>query len=109
MIPYDIVEDSSDFSSAVHIEYKRSSRLDPVDQWGPVGTSGDQWGPVGTSGTVKTSGTVEQWVQRTSGTVGAEDQWNSGYRGPEEQWVQRTRGTVGTEDQLNSEYRGQEE
>ena len=31
---------------------------------------------------------VEQWVQRTSGTVGTEDQWNSGYRGPVEQWVQ---------------------
>ena len=46
---------------------------------------------------------VAQWVQRTSGTVGTEDQWNSGYRGPVEQ---RTRGTVGTEDQRNSENRG---
>ena len=77
-------------------------------------------------------GPVEQWVQRTSGTVGTEDQRNSeyrgtmgtedqrnnGYRGPVEQWEQRTRGTkdqrnrgleeqrtrgiVGTEDQWNS-------
>ena len=37
-------------------------------------------------------------TSRTSGTMGAEDQWNSGYRGPVEQWTQRTRGTVSTED-----------
>ena len=37
--------------------------------------------------------------QRTEGT---EDQRNSGYRGPVEQWIQRTSGTVGTEDQGNS-------
>ena len=43
-------------------------------------------------------GPVAQWEQRTSGTVGTENQWSSGYRGPEEQWVQRTNGTVGTED-----------
>ncbi|CAH3139719.1 unnamed protein product, partial [Pocillopora meandrina] len=65
----------------------------------------------------------EQWVQRTSGAVGTEDQWNSGYRGlkelwaqrtsgtvgkkgPEEQWAQRTSGTVGTENQWNSGTRG---
>ena len=36
---------------------------------------------------------VEQWVQRTRGTEGTEDQLNSGYRGPEEQWAQRNRGT----------------
>ena len=34
--------------------------------------------------------------------MGSEDQGNSVYRGPVEQCVQRTRGTVGTEDQLNS-------
>ncbi|PFX15722.1 hypothetical protein AWC38_SpisGene20056 [Stylophora pistillata] len=42
-------------------------------------------------------GPVEQWVQRTSrtvGTVGTEDQWSSGYRKPVEHWVQRTSGTV---------------
>ena len=38
--------------------------------------------------------------------MGAEEQWNSGYRGPVKQWVQRTRGAVGTEDQRNSGYRG---
>ena len=42
-------------------------------------------------------GPVKQWVQRTRGAVGTEDQRNSGYRGPEEQWVQRTSGTVGTD------------
>ena len=69
---------------------------------------------------------MEQWAQRTSGTVGTEDQRNSEIRGPvgtedqwvqrssgyrgavgtEEQWVQMTRGTVGTEDQRNSGNRG---
>ena len=49
---------------------------------------------------------MEQWLQRTSGTVATEDQWNSRYRGSEEQLVQRTSGTVGTEEQWNSRYRG---
>ena len=52
---------------------------------------------------------MEHWIQRTSGTVDTEDQWNSGYRGQEEQWAQRKSGTVGIEDQWNSEYRGQKE
>ena len=54
-------------------------------------------------------GSEGQWAPWTSGTMGAEDQWNSGYRGPVEQWVQRTSGTVGIEDQRNSGYRGPEE
>ena len=29
-------------------------------------------------------GPEEQWAPRTSGTMGAEDQWNSGLTGPEE-------------------------
>ena len=46
-------------------------------------------------------GPVEQWAQRSRGTVRTEDQWvqrTSGYRGPKDLWVERTRGTVGTED-----------
>ena len=31
----------------------------------------------------ETKGTVEQWIQRTKGTVGTEDQRNSEYSGPE--------------------------
>ena len=54
-------------------------------------------------------GPEEQWALWTSGTMGAEDQWNNGHRGPVEQWVQRTSGTVGIEDQRNSGYRGPEE
>ena len=46
----------------------------------------------------RTSGAVGREDQRNSGTVGTEDQWNSGYRGLEEQWAQRTSGTVGTKD-----------
>ena len=38
-------------------------------------------------------------------TEGREDQRNSGYRGPVEQWIQRTSGTVGREDQGNSGLR----
>ena len=49
---------------------------------------------------------MEQWVQRTRGTVVTEDQWNSGNIGPEEQWAQRTSGTVGRANQWNSGYRG---
>ena len=41
--------------------------------------------------------------------MGSEDQGKSVYRGPEEQWVQRTSGTVGTEDKRNSRLRGTEE
>ena len=41
---------------------------------------------------------MEQWVERTNGTVDTEDQWNSGYRRPVEQWVERTNGTADTED-----------
>ena len=41
---------------------------------------------------------MEQWVQKTGGTVGREDQWNGGYRELVERWVKRTGGTVGTED-----------
>ena len=37
---------------------------------------------------------MEQWIQRTRGTVGTEDQRNSGYRGPEEQWAQWNRRIV---------------
>ena len=52
--------------------------------------------------------------QGIRGTVGTEDQLNSGNGRPEEQWTrgpedQRTRGTVGTvgtEDQRNSMHRG---
>ena len=44
--------------------------------------------------------------KRTRGTMGTEDQKNSGHRGPEEQWVERTRRTVGKEDQRNRGYRG---
>ena len=40
--------------------------------------------------------------QRTEGT---EDRRNSGYIGPVEQWIQRTSGAVGTEDQGNSGLR----
>ena len=47
--------------------------------------------------------------ERTRGTVGTEDQWNSGHRGLEEQWAQRTSGTVVTENQWNSGYRELEE
>ena len=53
-------------------------------------------------------GTEDQLVQRNRGTVGTEDQRNSGYRGLKEQWVSRTKGTVGTEEQReqrNSGYR----
>ena len=41
--------------------------------------------------------------------MGTEDQLNSEYRGPVEQWVQRTRGTLGSEEQKNRGYRGPEE
>ena len=44
-------------------------------------------------------GPVAQWEQRTSGTVGREDQWSSGYREPEEQWVQRNSGYRGPVEQ----------
>ena len=37
---------------------------------------------------------MEQWIQRTRGTVGTEDQRKSGYRGPEEQWAQWNRRIV---------------
>ena len=43
--------------------------------------------------------------KRTRGTMGTEDQKNSGHRGPEEQWVERTRRTVAAEDQRNSRHR----
>ena len=43
--------------------------------------------------------------KRTRGTIGTEDQKNSGHRGPEEQWVERTRRTVAAEDQRNSRHR----
>ena len=49
---------------------------------------------------------MEQWVQKSRGTVGTEDQRNSGHRGPDEQWAQRTRGTVGTEEQWAQRTRG---
>ena len=40
-------------------------------------------------------------------TKGQRDRgWDSGHRGPEGQWAQRTRGTVGTEDQRDSGHRG---
>ena len=54
-------------------------------------------------------GPVEQWVQRTSGTVGTENQWNSGYREPVKHWAQRTSGTVGVENERNRGDRGPEE
>ena len=69
--------------------------------------------------TQRTSGTVDtedQWAQRTSGhrgPVGTEDQWNIGYRGPEEQWNSGYRELVEhgvqRKDQRNSGYRGPEE
>ena len=48
---------------------------------------------------------MKQQIQRNSGTVGTEDQRNSGYRGPVERCVQGTSGTMGKEDQWNSGYR----
>ena len=52
---------------------------------------------------------MERWLQRTRGTVGTDDLWNSGYRGPVEQWAQRNRGTLGAKDQRNKGHREQEE
>ena len=42
-----------------------------------------------TRGTV---GTGDQWNSGYRGTVGTKDQWNSGYKGPVEKWVLGTRG-----------------
>ena len=49
-------------------------------------------------------GLVAQWVHRTSGTMGTEDQRTRGTVRTEDQWVQRTRGTV---DQWTTRTRGQ--
>ena len=40
--------------------------------------------------------------KRTRGTMGTEDQKNSGHRGPEEQWVQRN---FSTNSQINTHRR----
>ena len=69
--------------------------------------SGDQGirGTVGTEDQLNSGNSrpEEQW------TRGPEDQRNSGHsghRGPEKQYAQRSSRTVGTKDQRNSEHRG---
>ncbi|PFX18918.1 hypothetical protein AWC38_SpisGene16690 [Stylophora pistillata] len=113
--PNSIVDDggdtdmTADIAKGLHMVAKRTKRrlnykMESTEAQSTIKTSGT----VGTEDQWNSGyrGTVEKWAWRTRGTVGREDQWNSGNRGPEEQWEQRTSGTVGGKDQRNSGHRG---